>query len=160
VGNLRVQGSTDCTLGNGSGGTSCSSDIRLKNHVEEIDDAFLKILALRGVEFDWNEESQSPGRHDIGVVAQDVEKVFPTAVVENPSTGFKMVDYAVLVAPIIQAFKDVQKRLTELFSASESNSRNIASLKAQVDSEKFAKDKEILELKARMERLEKALNLE
>ena len=28
VGNLRVQGSTDCTLGNGAGGTNCSSDIR------------------------------------------------------------------------------------------------------------------------------------
>lgn len=172
VGNLRVQGSTDCTLGNGAGGTNCSSDIRLKNHVVVIDDALLKILSLRGVEFDWNEKSQSPGRHDIGVIAQDVEKVFPTAVVEDPSTGFKKVDYAVLVAPIIQAFKDLQKRIKELFSASEGQSRDIASLKVQADLEKAAKDneiaalkqdiaqkaKEMAELKARMDRLEKAIN--
>ncbi|MCB9073342.1 MAG: tail fiber domain-containing protein [Bdellovibrionaceae bacterium] len=147
VGNLRVQGSTDCTLGNGSGGTNCSSDIRLKTNVQEIDNSLEKILSLRGVEFDWNEKSQSPGDHAIGVIAQDVEKQFPTAVIEDSNTGYKKVDYAVLVAPVIQAFKELNKRITELFSASEKHSRDIASVKAE-------KDKEIAELKARADNAE------
>lgn len=114
VGNMRVQGSTDCTLGNGSGGTSCSSDIRLKNNVTEIQDSLNKILSLRGVEFDWNEKSQSPGSHAMGVIAQEVEKVFPTAVVKDPQTGYRKVDYAVLVAPLIEAVKDLNAENIQL----------------------------------------------
>lgn len=151
VGNLRVQGSTDCTLGNGAGGTNCSSDIRLKDDVQEIENLLTKIQSLRGVEFKWNEKSQSPGRHDIGVIAQDVEKVFPTAVIDDPNTGYKKVDYAVLVAPIIEAFKDIQKRLEVIFETSDSHSRLIASLRIANDK----KDKEITTLKAKSEKLEK-----
>ena len=109
VGNLRVQGTTDCTLGNGAGGTNCSSDIRLKQEVREIPDALDRLLSLRGVEFVWNSKSLTPGRYDIGVIAQDVEKAFPTAVIEDPATGYKKVDYSVLVAPTIQALKELQK---------------------------------------------------
>jgi len=160
VGNLRVQGSTDCILGNGAGGTSCSSDIRLKEHIEAIQNPLTKILSLRGVEFDWNEKSQSPGRHDIGVIAQDVEKVFPTAVIQDSTTGYKKVDYAVLVAPIIQAFKEVYKRITDLFDVTQEHSRAIASMKAR----EIEKDKEIAQLKKdnaevkeRLNKLEKLL---
>lgn len=137
VGNLRVQGSNDCTLGNGAGGTNCSSDVRLKDGIEEIDDAFIKILLLRGVEFTWNEKSQSPGHRDIGVIAQDVEKVFPTAVIEDSNTGYKKVDYAVLVAPIIEAFKEIQKRFQRLFDKLDSHSDLIASLKTENSALKF-----------------------
>ena len=105
-------------------------------------------MSLRGVEFDWNEKSQSPGDHAIGVIAQDVEKQFPTAVIEDSNTGYKKVDYAVLVAPVIQAFKELNKRITELFSASERHSREIASVKAQAAAEKESKDQEIAKLRA------------
>jgi phosphotransferase system HPr-like phosphotransfer protein len=105
VGNLRVQGSTDCTLGNGSGATMCSSDERLKTNITIIPDSLQKILSLRGVSFDWNEKARAPGKHEIGVIAQDVEKVFPTAVATQEETGYKMVDYAVLVAPLIESVK-------------------------------------------------------
>ncbi len=132
VGNLRVQGATDCTLGNGAGGTMCSSDKRLKDNVREIQDASRKILSLRGVDFDWNEKSQSPGVHAMGVIAQEVEKVFPTAVVEDPSSGFKKVDYAVLVAPLIQAFKNLNQKLVEVFGLVEKNQREVASVSAVV----------------------------
>ncbi|MBY0314018.1 MAG: tail fiber domain-containing protein [Bdellovibrionales bacterium] len=168
VGNLRVQGSIDCTLGNGSGGTNCSSDIRLKTNVQEIENPLQKILSLRGVEFDWNEKSQSPGDHAIGVVAQDVEKVFPTAVIDDPNSGYKKVDYAALVAPVIQAFKEINTRITELSKVFERDSREItlvkaenALLKARADKSEAdaAKQKrENAEIKARLDKIEKMLN--
>lgn len=71
-----------------------------------IPDSLNKILSLRGVEFDWNAKSQKPGHHSIGVIAQEVEKVFPSSVVENRDSGYKMVDYASLVAPLIQSIKE------------------------------------------------------
>ena len=174
---MRVQGSTDCTLGNGAGGTNCSSDIRLKTNLELIENPLEKIMALRGVEFDWNEKSYSPGRHDIGVIAQDVEKQFPTAVMEDRE-GIKKVDYAVLVAPLIEAVKELNRRFNSLFEASQGHSREIASIKtensqirdenaqikienAQIKDElrnKTSKlEAENLDLKKRLEALEKAL---
>jgi hypothetical protein len=168
VGNIRAQGTvTDCTIGNGSGGTSCSSDARLKNNIKPIPYALDKINALRGVEFDWNEKSLSNGRHDIGVIAQDVEKVFPTAVMIDKSTGYRKVDYAVLVAPLIQAVKELYVKVTQLFEQTDKNTRAIASLEEKdsvkdqqikaLTLENERKDKEMREMKERLDRLEKAL---
>ncbi|MBY0315674.1 MAG: tail fiber domain-containing protein, partial [Bdellovibrionales bacterium] len=109
VGNLRVQGSTDCTLGNGAGATNCTSDIRLKENITPIDSALDKITQITGVEFDWNDLALVPGKHSMGVIAQEVQKVFPTAVVENAS-GYLAVDYAVLVSPLIQATKELNNK--------------------------------------------------
>lgn len=142
VGNLRVQGSTDCTLGNGAGGTNCSSDARLKENIKPIPYALKKVMSLKGVEFDWNERSLSHGRHDIGVIAQDVEKVFPTAVMNDKNSGYKKVDYAVLVAPLIQAFKEFYSSAMNRF---EKQDRQIASK---------AESAEVQALKVKTEKLE------
>ena len=128
VGDARIQGSvTDCYIGNGSGGTSCSSDERLKENIKPIPYALEKINSLRGVEFEWNALSKSFGRKDIGVIAQDVEKVFPTAVVTGDD-GYKKVDYAVLVAPLIQAVKELYNLVLSEKVNNVKQDRQIASL--------------------------------
>lgn len=132
LGLLRVQGSTDCTLGGAAGGTMCSSDIRLKSNVKEIEDPLEKIRSLRGIEFEWNGKSRSPGRHAIGVIAQEVEKVFPTAVMTEPSTGFKKVDYAVLVAPVIQALKVLSHEIFELLFSVTTLNRELDSVEEKI----------------------------
>jgi hypothetical protein len=114
VGNLRVQGVTDCILGGGAGATNCTSDIRLKKNIVGITNSTEKISKIRGVEFDWNKLSISNGKHSIGVIAQEVQKVFPTAVIKNKDTGFLMVDYAVLVSPLIQATNEQQVEINRL----------------------------------------------
>ena len=156
VGNLRVQGSTDCTLGGGSGATNCTSDIRLKDNVQEIDHALEKITSLRGVEFIWNELSLSPGQESIGVIAQDIQKVFPTAVIKN-ADGYLSVDYAVLVAPLIGATKELaqNQQMYQLMKSGidQKQDRKIASLEAKVEQ----LQKKNQDLEARLERLEKLL---
>ncbi|MFT6525413.1 MAG: cell division protein FtsB, partial [Bacteriovoracaceae bacterium] len=144
VGNLRVQGGTDCTLGNGAGATNCTSDKRLKDQVTPISGAVSKIKRLKGVEFVWNEKSSSPGRKDIGVIAQDIKSVFPTAVITQKGTGYLQVDYAVLVAPLIQATKEQQ----------ESIETNLAMIKTmQGELEQLKKENEAL--RERVANLEK-----
>ena len=134
VGNLRVQGSTDCTLGNGSGATNCTSDERLKNDIKVIPNALEKIKSVKGVEFVWNDLARSPGRKDIGVIAQDIQKVFPTAVIENKE-GYLSVDYAVLVAPLIETVKEIDNNLHMFKVMTEGidteQSRKIASLEKE-----------------------------
>ena len=64
---------------------------------------------MRGVEFDYKES----GRHNIGVIAQEVEEVFPELVLgDDPKT----VAYGNLTAVLIEAVKEqneIIKTLTE-----------------------------------------------
>ena len=101
-----------------------SSDERMKDNIFIIEDPIDKIKRLRGVSFDWNKETApdwakdgeylpSGSLHDIGVIAQDVQKVFPEAVIERES-GYLAVKYEKLVAVLIEGVKEQQKQIEEL----------------------------------------------
>ena len=55
-----------------SGTVTAASDITLKKNITTIDNALDKVCNLRGVEFDYIES----GEHNIGVIAQEVEKFY------------------------------------------------------------------------------------
>jgi hypothetical protein len=97
-----------------SNGVRLTSDARWKENVEAIDDVLLKITQLRGVSFEWIEPSRGSGRQ-IGVIAQEVEEVFPE-VVHTDSQGYKSVEYSKLVAPLIEAVKALQAEIEALRS--------------------------------------------
>ena len=54
-----------------TGTVTAQSSIALKDNVETITDALAKVMNLRGVEFDY----KANGKHQIGVVAEEVEQV-------------------------------------------------------------------------------------
>ncbi|GIL17088.1 MAG: hypothetical protein BroJett040_08390 [Oligoflexia bacterium] len=86
-----------------------NSDIRLKENIREIPNVLDRALKLHGVLYDWkNKSPSSKGTDQLGLIAQEVEKVFPEAVVTNPTTGLKTVQYGNLVAPLIEAIKEQQ----------------------------------------------------
>lgn len=100
-------GTSTCTLANGTGTTSCTSDRRLKDRIEPIRDPLDKLMLIKGVTYHWKRKDISKPEH-IGVIAQDVEKAFPQAVTEVSDTTLgsaKTVDYSILVAPIIEALR-------------------------------------------------------
>jgi hypothetical protein len=72
---------------------------------------------LRGVSFEWREDLQ-PGQsaNDLGVIAQEVEQVFPELVGVD-QRGYKAVSYIGLIAPLIEAVKELDARITELENA-------------------------------------------
>lgn len=82
-----------------------SSDARLKKNVEVLPSALDKIAAIRGVSFEWTDEART-GKQ-IGVIAQDVEAVYPELVMEDEQ-GYKTVAYSNLVAPLIEAVKTLK----------------------------------------------------
>jgi phosphoribosyl-AMP cyclohydrolase len=88
-----------------------NSDSRLKEHVEEIPDSLQKILTLKGVTYNWNNLARQKGLQDtsrqMGLIAQDVEKIFPEAV-QTANDGYKTVNYPALVAPLVQAVKQLE----------------------------------------------------
>ena len=91
-----------------------TSDERLKDNVTPIESAIDKINQIGGYEFDWNNSSEHSG-HDVGVIAQEIEKVLPEVVVDR-DTGYKAVRYEKIVALLIQAIKEQQLQIDELKS--------------------------------------------
>ena len=91
-----------------------SSDERLKDNITPLSDALNKINQIGGYEFDWNSNSSHSG-HDVGVIAQEIEKVLPEVVVDR-DTGYKAVRYEKIVALLIQAIKEQQLQIDELKS--------------------------------------------
>ena len=90
-----------------------TSDERLKDNIITIDSALSKVTKLRGVYFDALLEPNDP--RSIGVIAQEVETVFPEAVyTDNTYEGGKSVSYGNLVGPLIEAIKEQQVMITTL----------------------------------------------
>ena len=115
--------------------TAYASDQRLKINVAPISNALDKIMQLNGVMFDWDmDKSESLGfkptnKHDIGVIAQQVEAVLPEAVRPAPfdrvadaasvftsksGENYLTVQYEKLTALLIEAVKDQQKMIVDL----------------------------------------------
>ena len=90
------------------------SDIRLKTIKEKIPNALESILKLNGYRFDWkNPDEISKIKEDIGVIAQEVEAVFPELARTNDN-GFMSVRHQGLTAVLIEAIKEQQTQIEEL----------------------------------------------
>ena len=101
-----------------------SSDVALKENIHNISSASEKIEQLNGVLFDWKQDFiDSKGgedgyfvrKTDVGVIAQDVEKVLPE-VVATRKNGIKAVKYDRLVALLIEGFKELKQEIKDLKS--------------------------------------------
>ena len=93
-----------------------SSDMRLKNNLQVIEGALDKIDGINGYEFDWNDKSPGWARqrgHDVGVVAQEVQKIHPE-IVEERKNGYLGVDYKRLVPLLIQSVKELKQEIDEI----------------------------------------------
>jgi hypothetical protein len=86
------------------------SDARLKENVFTIDNALDKVLKLRGVYY--NRIDDESKKRKLGVIAQEIEKVIPEVVLENPGGEDKVpvltVEYGTITALLIEAMKDQQ----------------------------------------------------
>jgi len=82
------------------------------------DGATRRIGALRGVTWQWRDDApaEAKAQPGMGVIAQDVERVFPALVVTDEQ-GRKQVDYAGLIAPLIEAVKELDDRVRALEAA-------------------------------------------
>jgi prepilin-type N-terminal cleavage/methylation domain-containing protein len=93
------------------------SDQRLKKDITPVESPLDKLLTLNPVTYYWNEVAKARGMKDesqhMGLIAQDVEKVFPQAVHTAPD-GFKSVEYASLIAPAIGAIQELKAENVEL----------------------------------------------
>jgi hypothetical protein len=97
--------------------TAYFSDLRLKTNIVPIADALAKVEAINGVTFDPNAAALALGidaRHQMGVIAQEVEAVAPELVCDSAFAGYKTVRYDKLTALLIEAVKELSAKVTTL----------------------------------------------
>lgn len=93
-----------------------SSDKRLKENINPIENATEKIKRIGGYDFNWKENIKhitSKKGNDIGVIAQEIEEVLPQLVTTRDN-GYKAVDYPKLIALLIETNKELLTRVEEL----------------------------------------------
>lgn len=108
-------------------GTTYASDMRFKQNVRPIASPLSKLLQLKGVQYEMKPEAFAKNNFDkrpqIGLLAQDVEKVIPEVVDEKD--GYKGVDYAKLVPLLIEAMKEQNQKILELQQEIETLKRRV-----------------------------------
>ena len=97
------------------------SDIRLKKDIAPIEDAVTKVQQLNGCTFTYLKDD----RKSAGLIAQDVEKVLPSAVIEDEAVfhgeegeRYKTVQYDQLIGLLVEAVKELKAEIEELKDAS------------------------------------------
>jgi hypothetical protein len=94
----------------GGGSWSNASDARLKKNIRPLEHPLDELLQLRGVTFEYKEPekiNELPGEQ-IGMVAQQVEEVFPQWV-DQRADGFKAVTYRGFEALTVEAFRQLRE---------------------------------------------------
>lgn len=83
-----------------------TSDRRAKEQIASLDasTSLKQICEINPVSFQW----KTTGKEDMGVIAQEIEKIFPQFVVTNPD-GSKSVKYHSLIAPMISSIQELNE---------------------------------------------------
>jgi hypothetical protein len=91
------------------------SDVRLKTNVVPLSEALANLLRLRGVGFQWREPEKMGGQNGVqmGLIAQEVEEVFPQWVSEGRN-GYKLLGTRGFEALVIEAVRELKAQLDEL----------------------------------------------
>ena len=101
---LVVKFNGDATL---AGNLSINSDARLKSNIISLGSTLPKLLQIDGKSYTMKKDESE--KQKIGLLAQDIEKVFPELVSE--SHGIKSVNYQGLVPVLINALKEQQNEI-------------------------------------------------
>lgn len=95
-----------------SNGIANTSDVRLKDHIEDLDVDLGKVGEIDKIRFTWKDNMN--GKRQIGTTAQSLEATFPDLVYTNPDTGYKAVNYDGLSVIALAAIDKLYAKVREL----------------------------------------------
>lgn len=108
-GNLTSTGAMNAATVTATGNITAYSDRKTKADIKVISQSLEKLKYLTGYEYLMITSDEK----SMGFMADEVEKVFPTAVISDDN-GIKKVAYIQLIAPIVEAVKELEKRIRKL----------------------------------------------
>ena len=93
-------------------GSGLSSDKSLKKNIVPLEDSLNKILSLRGVNFEWKDNTHGKGTQH-GFIAQEIQEIIPDLAI--PGLNDKLaVNYIGVIPLLVEAIKTQQKQIDEL----------------------------------------------
>ena len=95
---------------------STASDLNMKSNLVRFTNTVDKLKQITGYAFDIKCGGGDKTRKSGGVIAQDVEKVYPDFVDENPETGMKSLEYNTLIGVLVEAVKELTTKVETLES--------------------------------------------
>ena len=112
------------------------SDLRYKKEIEPMTNVLPMVLKLQGVKYNWRTD-EFPTMHfddkrEIGIIAQDLEKIFPEIVNTNEE-GYKSVDYGKLSPVLIEAIKELNTKYENQQKINEAQQKILENLKLEID---------------------------
>ena len=96
---------------------STGSDLNMKSNLVQFTNTLDDLKKLTGYKFDIKCGDGTVTRKSAGVIAQDVEKVYPDFVDVNPETGMKSLEYNTLIGVLVEAVKELTTRVETLEAA-------------------------------------------
>ena len=112
-----TNGTTGVVLSNGASSWSAFSDERLKDINSNIENAVEKLSNIRAVNYSW--KSDESKKENLGLIAQDVEKVFPQIIdknkgfIENDENEYLTIRYTELVPVLVKAIQEQNEIITK-----------------------------------------------
>jgi hypothetical protein len=124
-GNINCTGNLSCsgTLTVGGqvsfcGGAYTCSDVRYKKDIRPLKNSLQNLFSLNGYSYYWRRDEfpdkQFTNDRQIGLLAQEVEKIYPEMVMTDANTGYKSVDYSKMVPVLLEALKQQQNQIDGL----------------------------------------------
>jgi len=91
-----------------------TSDIRLKQNINKLKNSLTKIKDIRGVSFEYTEESNMGGGIRYGFIAQEIEKIIPDIVrLRAKGDGMLSLNYTEIVPILVEAVKELSEKFSD-----------------------------------------------
>ncbi len=112
------------------------SDLRYKKDIVPMQNVLPDVLKLQGVKYNWRED-EFPDKHfddrrEIGIIAQEVEKIFPE-IVNIDKDGFRSVDYGKLTPVLIEAIKELNAKNEAQQKINEAQQKMLEEMKKEIE---------------------------
>lgn len=142
------------------GSFSSTSDERLKENIKPLKNSVANLSKIQGVSYQLKDRKDKDAK-EVGVIAQNVQKVYPELVTKFTHTDgkeYKAVNYIGLIAPLIEAVKDLYHKLLGLDETYEKQDKQIKNLKAENEQLKADLKRQQESFDARMKKLESRMD--
>jgi trimeric autotransporter adhesin len=93
-------------------GVALTSDSTEKANIQNIESPIDNIKKLNAVSYNWKDQKERGNKKSYGLLAQDLEKVYPDMVYTNDS-GVKAIFYTELIPVLLEAIKEQQTKIEE-----------------------------------------------
>ena len=136
VGDIAASNTVYTTNALVTGAISACSDFRYKTQITPMTNALQNIMKMQGVTYYWK-TAEFPSKHfsnslQIGVIAQEVEKVYPQLVFTD-TDGYKAVDYSKFTPILLEAIKEQQLMIEQQKNELENQKKLMLELQASVN---------------------------